>query len=139
MFEELAARGFEIHCVSHATAILTGDFPDVIAELEQSLLEVELPITEIIGSGGGEAQGTQRLRRSLSAKHWVKTTFEVKKTIRVEDTETPTEAISHEVDHVRTVAGCGRIALEIEAGAGVRSSVVAFRNQLREPGTGLAS
>jgi hypothetical protein len=41
MVEELAARGFEIHCVSHATAILTGDSPDLIAELEQSLLEVE--------------------------------------------------------------------------------------------------
>lgn len=114
MFEHLVARGFEVQCVSHAQAILIGDFPEAIHEIESSLLDVELPITEIIGSGGGEAKGTQRLRRSLSHKQWTKTCFEVTKTIRVDETATPTESISHEVDHVRTFDSGRRIALELE-------------------------
>lgn len=114
MFDALQDKGFEVHYVSHAKAILSGDFPEAIDEIETSLLEVELPITEIIGSGGGEAKGTQRLRRSLSAKRWLKTCFEVTKTIRVDETATPTESISHEVDHVRTFTSGRRIALELE-------------------------
>jgi len=110
MFEPLKEKGFEIVFVSHAEAILEKDFPDAVAELEASLVEVEIPITEIIGSGGGEAKGTQRLRRSLAARHWVKVNFEIKKTINGIERE----SISHEVDHVRTFEGNQLIALEIE-------------------------
>lgn len=110
MFESLKEKGFEIVFVSHAEAILEKDFPDAVAELEASLVEVEIPITEIIGSGGGEAKGTQRLRRSLAARHWVKVNFEIKKTINGIERE----SISHEVDHVRTFEGNQLIALEIE-------------------------
>ena len=110
MFESLKEKGFEIVFVSHAEAILEKDFPDAVAELEASLVEVEIPITEIIGSGGGEAKGTQRLRRSLAARHWVKVNFEIKKTINGVERE----SISHEVDHVRTFEGNQLIALEIE-------------------------
>ncbi|MEX3606509.1 MAG: BglII/BstYI family type II restriction endonuclease [Burkholderia sp.] len=110
MFESLKEKGFEIVFVSHAEAILEKDFPDAVAELEASLVEVEIPITEIIGSGGGEAKGTQRLRRSLAARHWVNINFEIKKTINGIERE----SISHEVDHVRTFGGNQLIALEIE-------------------------
>jgi hypothetical protein len=34
MFEDLAARGFQIEFHSHATAILSVDFPYAIGELE---------------------------------------------------------------------------------------------------------
>lgn len=110
MFDLLKEKGFEIDFVSHAEAILEKDFPDAVAELEASLVEVEIPITEIIGSGGGEAKGTQRLRRSLAARNWVKVNFEIKKTINGIERE----SISHEVDHVRTFEGNQLIALEIE-------------------------
>lgn len=63
MFERLVAKGFEVTFASHAAAILGADFPDIVRDLEQALLSVSLPITEIVGSGGGEAQLTQRLRR----------------------------------------------------------------------------
>jgi hypothetical protein len=106
----LEKRGFDIRFLSHARAILTVDFPLVLAELSAVLSEMTIPIEEIIGSGGGEAKGTQRLRRSLAAHGWTKTHFEIKKTINGR----PRESISHEVDHVREVPESGTVALEIE-------------------------
>jgi sugar phosphate isomerase/epimerase len=109
MFEALKEAGYEIEFVSHAEAILEKDFPDAVSELEATLREVDIPITEIIGSGGGEAKGTQRLRRSLAARHW-KVNFEIKKTINGIERE----SISHEVDHVRTFERNQLVAPEIE-------------------------
>ena len=61
--------------------------------------------------GGGETKGgTQRLRRALTVRNWLKTTFIVEKRIN----GAPRESQSHEVDHVRTFASDLRIALEIE-------------------------
>jgi hypothetical protein len=77
---------------------------------EECLLDVAIPITEIIGSGGGEALGTQRIRRSLAAREWTKTCFEIKKIINGVERE----SVSHEVDHVRTLKNGTVIALEIE-------------------------
>jgi hypothetical protein len=113
MFEALLNKGYQIEFVSHALAILEIDFPEAAAELEQALLSQSVPIEEIIGSGGGETKGTQRLRNGLTAKGWLKETFTIKKTINDE----PRESISHKVDHVRIVERPGRryrIALEIE-------------------------
>lgn len=109
MLNRLKERGFEIRFLSHAAAILEKDFPDALSELEQCLLAIDIPITEIIGSGGGEAQGTQRLRRALTAVSWKKTSFEIRKTINGVERE----SISHEVDHVRYFEN-GVVALEIE-------------------------
>jgi hypothetical protein len=109
MFTALNAKGFEISYTSHAEAILSKDFEAASGELEECLLGLDLPITEIIGSGGGEAKSTQRLRRSLALQNWTKTTFEVKKTINGQERE----SVSHEVDHVRAFEQ-GLIALEIE-------------------------
>ena len=113
MFESLAARGFQIRFESHARAILGADFPAAIAELEDALASATIPIEEILAGGGGEARGTQRLRRALAAKGWRKTTFTVVKTINGVERESQ----SHEVDHVREFDLDGRvarIALEIE-------------------------
>src|SRR6202035_5993948 len=70
---------------------------------------LSIPIEEIIAGGGGEAKGTQRLRKALNALEWIKTTFEIKKTINNRERE----SISHEIDHVREFSS-GTIALEIE-------------------------
>jgi hypothetical protein len=114
MFEALRNKGYQIEFVSHASAILEIDFPDATAELEQALLNQSVPIEEIIGSGGGETKGTQRLRNGLTAKRWLKETFTIRKTINDE----PRESTSHKVDHVRVVDRSDgkryRIALEIE-------------------------
>src|SRR5207245_1103132 len=109
IFGSLIARGFQIEFYSHATAILLVDFPEAVAELEHALLEVTIPIEEIIAGGGGEAKGTQRLRRALDAMQWVKTEFTIKKTINGRERE----SISHEIDHVREFSA-GVAALEIE-------------------------
>ena len=109
IFADLLAKGFQIEFHSHSRAILSVDFPDAIKELEAALIHLTIPIEEIIAGGGGEAKGTQRLRRALSGVNWVKTTFEVKKTINGRERE----AVSHEIDHVREFAA-GTIALEIE-------------------------
>lgn len=114
MFEALRDKGYQIQFESHALAILEIDFPDAATELEEVLLNQSVPIEEIIGSGGGETKGTQRLRNGLTNKQWIKETFTIKKTINDE----PRESISHKVDHVRVVGRTtgkrDRIALEIE-------------------------
>jgi hypothetical protein len=109
MFDRLRERGFEIEFRSHAEAILSVDFPEVAEQLESVLLSSTIPIEEIIGSGGGETKGTQRLRKALVAHGWRKHNFVVKRTI--DDVER--EAQSHEIDHVKTFDD-GTIALEIE-------------------------
>jgi hypothetical protein len=110
LLHQLEQLGFEIRLLSHAAAILERDFPEALDELERSLVNFEIPITEIIGSGGGETKGTQRLRRCLADFGWVKTNFELKKTINGVERE----SISHEVDHVRTFPDGTVVALEIE-------------------------
>ncbi len=114
MFEALLKRGYQIEFVSHALAILQVDFPDAATELEEVILNQSIPIEQIIGSGGGETKGTQRLRNGLTAKKWFKETFTIEKKINNEIRE----SVSHKVDHVRIVErpdqGRYRIALEIE-------------------------
>ena len=105
----LAKKGFQIEFHSHSKAILSVDFPEALAALEVALANVSIPIEEIIAGGGGEAKGTQRLRKALDALGWVKTKFEIKKTINNRERE----SISHEIDHVREFPS-GTIALEIE-------------------------
>jgi hypothetical protein len=94
---------------SHAQAILAGDFPDAAREIEDVLLQSSIPVEEIIGSGGGETKGTQRLRRALFTAGWRKHNFKVE---RVVDGR-PLESQSHEVDHIREFEA-GIVALEIE-------------------------
>lgn len=114
MFKTLHEKGYQIEFVSHALAILEIDFPDAAAELEEVISNQSVPIEEIIGSGGGETKGTQRLRNNLTNKKWLKETFTIKKTIN----EEPRESISHKVDHVRLIEREDgrrfRIACEIE-------------------------
>lgn len=114
MLESLVALGYQLEFHSHARSILAGDFPTAIAELEEVLLGATIPIEEIIGSGGGETKGTQRLRRGLKAKGWETSTFTIEKIINGQSRE----SVSHKMDHVRSFPGVeGRsyaIALEIE-------------------------
>jgi hypothetical protein len=63
MLEKLKGRDFEIQFESHAAAILEHDFPTALDELDAVLGALTVPITEIIGSGGGETKGTQRTRK----------------------------------------------------------------------------
>lgn len=82
-------------------------------EIETALGGFRIPIAEIIGSGGGEAHGTQRLRRTLAGLGWEKHTFEIKKIINGKERE----SVTHEIDHVKSFDVGGRpccIALEIE-------------------------
>lgn len=108
--QPLRDKGFQIEFHSHAKAILEADFPQVLGELAGALNGLTIPIEEIIGSGGGETKGTQRLRHALSAAGWDKEVFEIKKIINGKERESQ----SHEVDHVRIVDGSGVVALEIE-------------------------
>ena len=98
MLDSLVTKGFQVEFLSHAQAILSVDFPQALAELEDALAGTTIPIEEIIASGGGEAKGTQRLRKALAAKGWTKTTFVIEKRIN----GIPRESQSHEVDHVRS-------------------------------------
>ncbi|HEY5329279.1 MAG TPA: BglII/BstYI family type II restriction endonuclease [Acidobacteriaceae bacterium] len=109
MFEDLSQRGFECRFVSHAGAILERDFPAALADISSVLVSFDVPITEIVGSGGGETKGTQRMRKAFADAGWKKKQYEIKKIIN----NVPRESISHEVDHVKPFAN-GEIALEIE-------------------------
>jgi hypothetical protein len=110
MLQKLKANGFEIEFHSHAWPILSVDFPEALTELEAILGTLTIPIEEIIGSGGGESKGTQRLRKALTTSGWRKGKFEIKKTIN----GVQRESISHEVDHVRAFPDHKLVALEIE-------------------------
>ncbi|TCZ66045.1 BglII/BstYI family type II restriction endonuclease [Roseicella aquatilis] len=110
MFDSLQERGFQIEFTGHSRAILTVDFPAAAEELEKALSVATIPIEEIIAGGGGEAKGTQRLRRALAAMGWRKHNFVVQKIIDGVEREMQ----SHEIDHVKTFEGSGTIALEIE-------------------------
>lgn len=109
MFAKLRAARFEIAFASHAEAILKKDFPDVARELEMALVDVSLPITEIVGGGGGEAKLTQRLRRGFSDLEWRKRNVEMKKIVDGVEKE----SVSHEIDHFHATQA-GAFALEIE-------------------------
>lgn len=109
MFERLRELGYEIAFASHAEAILGADFPDIAQALEAALADVRLPITEIVGSGGGEAQLTQRLRHVFDALGWRKRNIEIKKIVDGVERE----SISHEIDHFHATDR-GNFALEIE-------------------------
>jgi len=109
MFDQLIQRGFQVEFQSHAEAILSVDFPEVATEIEQILLGSAIPIEEIIGSGGGETKGTQRLRNALKVRGWRKHKCVVQRVIDGRERE----AQSHEVDHIRDFAS-GTVALEIE-------------------------
>ncbi len=60
-------------------------------EIEDALLQSSIPIEEIIGSGGGETKGTQRLRKTRFSSGWRKHNFVVQ---RVVD-GTPLKSRSH--------------------------------------------
>ena len=106
----LTKHGFDVQYLSHAQSILTGEFAPQLAELAEVLAAVSLPITEIIGSGGGETRFTQRLRNALAKLGWRKHHFVIAKIID----GVQKEATSHEVDHVRSVPSVGTIGCEIE-------------------------
>lgn len=109
-FAALREKGFDILYQSHAEAILEHDFNHALDELETVLLALTLPITEIIGSGGGETKFTQRLRRQLTELGWPKHIFRVDRTID----GALRESVSHEVDHFKLFPGAGAVAMEIE-------------------------
>jgi hypothetical protein len=109
MFEKLLERGFQVEVLSHARAILSVDFPEAVKELEKAIGGLSIPIEEIIGSGGGETLGTQRLRRSLAERGWTKMNFVIEKRIN----GASRESVSHQIDHVKSF-GSGVLALEIE-------------------------
>ena len=106
---DLEGAGFNVQTVNHALAILTSDFSSPLEELCAALLSFRIADVELIKGGGGEANSTQRLRRSLTEREWVKQNIVIRKT--VDDVERA--AISHEIDHVRRTDN-GSIALEIE-------------------------
>jgi hypothetical protein len=109
MLHELRAAGFDVLTRNHAEAILLGDFAEETAELVAALAGFAIPAAELIGSGGGEARSTQRLRRVLAERGWLKHRFELALTVdgRIKD------AVTHEIDHVRR-GPRGTLALEIE-------------------------
>lgn len=109
MFEQLSNQGFDVATRNHAGAILSVDFPEIAGELESALQDLSIPAEELIGSGGGEAPSTQRLRKRLYEKNWPKHSFDFR--MIVDGRETVSN--SHEIDHIRNTP-LGRVALEIE-------------------------
>ena len=110
MFEKIRKKGFQIRALHHAEAILKHVMPDAAEEIEAVLLDVSVPIEELVRGGGGEGLVTQRIRRSFSGNHkWKKHVFEIKKIVDGEQKE----SVSREIDHVKVFPG-GTIALEIE-------------------------
>jgi hypothetical protein len=68
MLAELKSFGFECAFVCHAGAILEHDFPGAVEDITSVLSRFDVPITEIVGSGGGETKGTQRMRKAFAKR-----------------------------------------------------------------------
>jgi hypothetical protein len=110
MFNKIKKKGFQVLALHHAEAILKHDMNSALDELEDILLDIKIPIEELVFGGGGEGKLTQRLRRALADKYgWKKHKFEIKKIVDGKEKE----SISHEIDHVK-VFSRGTFALEIE-------------------------
>ena len=110
MFDKIKKKGFQVLALHHAEAILIHDMSPAVNELEAVLLDVSIPIAELVYGGGGEGELTQRLRKTLSDTYgWRKHNFEIKKIVNGEEKE----FISHEIDHVKHLSS-GTFALEIE-------------------------
>ncbi len=110
MFEKLKKKGFQVLALHHAEAILKHDMADAVTELERVLLDIQIPVEELIRGGGGEGELTQRMRHTLADDcGWKKHNFEIKKIVDGEEKE----SVSHEVDHVKRFP-TGTFALEIE-------------------------
>ncbi|HLX60126.1 MAG TPA: BglII/BstYI family type II restriction endonuclease [Planctomycetota bacterium] len=110
MFEKLKKKGFQVLALHHAEAILQHDMGKAVSEIEEILLDVSLPVSELVYGGGGEGELTQRIRKALSVTHgWKKHIFEIKKIVDGVEKE----SISHEIDHVKRF-DTGTFALEIE-------------------------
>jgi hypothetical protein len=107
--QALRKLDYQIEFRSHAEAILVADFPAALREIETALARFEIPIEELIAGGGGEAKGTQRLRKALTAAGWGKGKFVIRKLINEHERESTT----HEIDHVHE-SDNGALALEIE-------------------------
>lgn len=104
MFESLKERGFDILALHHAEAILTHDMPEAEREISSVLEALTIPILEIVAGGGGEAQGTQRMRRALNEMDWRKRNIKVTKSVRWDEKEDErvVASLSHEIDHVKS-------------------------------------
>ncbi len=110
MFDKIKKKGFEVQALHHAEAILKHDMESAANELESVLLDVNIPVEELVRGGGGEGALTQRLRNQFAGEHgWEKHCFEIKKTVDGQEKE----SVSHEVDHVKKF-GEWIFALEIE-------------------------
>lgn len=109
MLDRLRDVGFDVATRNHAEAILTYEFRKELASLCGVLEHFEIQAKEIVGSGGGQAKSTMRLRDALYEIGWPKHEFTVKTIVDGQERE----AISHEIDHVKRVGG-STLALEIE-------------------------
>lgn len=117
MFQRLRKKGFDITLLHHAQAIIEVDMPDAAQEIEDALMSLAIPVTELVAGGGGEAPVTQRLRRTLAEFGWSKRNITIGKTIQISQDEEPrqVEAVSHEIDHVKSFGEAGwSAALETE-------------------------
>ena len=65
---DLEGAGFDVQTLNHAAAVLTSDFAEALGELCGVLLDFQIADVELIKGGGGEANSTQRLRRSLTER-----------------------------------------------------------------------
>ncbi len=113
MLDNLRTAGFDILELHHAAAILEHDMPQALADLETVLLELEIPVEELVSGGGGEAPSTQRKRRRLNELGWKKSNVTVRKLVGFDEDEIETQSLSHEIDHVKQF-GDWVFALEIE-------------------------
>lgn len=109
MLKTLLSNGFNLLACNHAEAILEHEFTSETSELISAIQSFQMPVTELIASGGGEAASTQRLRNQLVDLGWLKHNFVVQTTIDGVEKE----SITHEIDHVRR-GNAGVVALEIE-------------------------
>ena len=106
---DLRAAGFDVKTTNHASAILSRDFADGLAEFCEIMLGFSIRCAEMLRGGGNECPHTKRLGGMLEARGWRKRNVEVTKAVD----GVPKSSMTHEIDHVRYLDR-RTLALEIE-------------------------
>ena len=109
LFQGLRKLEYDLEFHAHAEAILKHDFAGIAEELDTVLADFKLNVSELIASGGGVSEPTQRLRKALDVSGWKKHVFNITKSVDGQ----AREATSHEVDHYWQQEQTA-IALELE-------------------------
>jgi len=119
---------YEFHDHQHAIAILTLDFPDLLAEICDVLLAFRISINFIKKAGGNESEISKALSQQLRPLGWK----EEKLDVEITAGGTTLKSDTHKIDYVKD-----KVTFDLESNikdSGLERSFYAFQYLIEERG-----